>query len=142
MKRTGILAVAVLLAGGCGSLAYEPWDSRFDVGADTVRDTSTGLTWQRQVPTGRYTWNDAGSYCAGLSLSGAGWRLPTKDELLGIVDERYRPTIAPGPFPDTPSYWFWSSTAFGSSRAWYVNFFIGNTNNNDVGNNNYVRCVR
>jgi hypothetical protein len=29
-----------------------------------------------------------------------------------------------------------------SGNAWNVNFNNGNTNNNDVGNNNRVRCVR
>ena len=29
-----------------------------------------------------------------------------------------------------------------SSKAWIVNFNNGNDNNNDISNNNYVRCVR
>ncbi len=35
-----------------------------------------------------------------------------------------------------------SPVAGNSSNAWNVNFNNGNTNNNDVGNTNQVRCVR
>ena len=35
-----------------------------------------------------------------------------------------------------------SPYAGSSGNAWNVNFNNGNSNNNDVGNNNRVRCVR
>jgi len=35
-----------------------------------------------------------------------------------------------------------SAVAGNPSNAWNVNFNNGNTNNNDVGNTNQVRCVR
>jgi len=94
---------------------------RYLVGADTVRDTKTGLTWQRKVRADRYNWNDAKAYCAALGLVGGGWRLPTKEELEGLVDKSAGiRTIEHEAFPDTPDYsGFWSSTPAGTSGAWY-----------------------
>ena len=56
-------------------------DNRYTVASGTVYDTKTKLTWQQVVPWTTYSWADAKTYCAGLSLAGTGWRLPTvKDE--------------------------------------------------------------
>jgi len=69
----------------------------------TVTDTSTGLVWQRDGSGPRAgcsgksglpcTWSEAIAYCTGLNLDGSGWRLPTKDELVSIVDT----TVTSGP---------------------------------------------
>ena len=60
---------------------------RYTVADGTVFDTRTQLTWQRTFPSERYTWDDATSYCASLALPGAGWRLPSINELLTLVDD-------------------------------------------------------
>jgi len=117
---------------------------RYDVGADAVWDTTSGLTWQRKVPEQRFDWSGAKSYCAGLSLAGGGWRLPTKDELASLVEISGEWTwIDPKAFPDTPARPFWSSTPNGSSSAWGVNFSRGGSSySSDVGYGVNVRCVR
>ena len=70
--------------------------------------------WQETIPTSTYTWNDAVSYCNGLSYAGySDWRLPTPQELLTIVDNsKQYPAIDETYFPNTPAYlgYFWSST--------------------------------
>ena len=119
--------------------------SRFAISDSTVHDTTTGLTWQREVPPGRYSHAEALAYAASLKLAGGGWRLPTVAELVSIVDlSRYNPAIDEEAFPNTPSDWFWSATplAGGSSSAWYVNFSSGYVNNYDVTYTIRVRCVR
>jgi hypothetical protein len=63
------------------------------------------------------------------NLCGSGaWRLPTKDELLGIVKTSGNPTIDNLWFPYTPAnslYWT-SSPADGSAgSAWGVDFYVG-----------------
>jgi hypothetical protein len=42
---------------------------RYQITADTVFDTKTGLTWQRNMPmpTGGLVYAQARSYCAGLA---------------------------------------------------------------------------
>ncbi len=169
MRATIILA---LLLGGCfrstggghgidasGSSgdAGGGGDGRFRWDTDTVSDSSTGLTWQRNVPA-TYTgcsgnlnvagdtcaWDEAKAYCTGLSLAGTGWRLPTKDELLSIVDKRYSPTVDPTAFRSTPPDYFWSSSPpIGSSGfAWTVGFDYSSSYIEPSSNTYRVRCVR
>jgi hypothetical protein len=96
-----------------------------------VIDRVTGLSWQRDVDPASYLPPDAAALCAGLSLGGAAWRLPTLIELLSIVDfTRSSPSIDPDAFPATPGDSFWTSTpvvgADGpSGQAWYVGFTTG-----------------
>ena len=48
-------------------------------------DPTSGHTWQ-VTPTGEFmNWSDAKAHCAGLSLDGGGWRLPTIGELRTLI---------------------------------------------------------
>jgi len=119
--------------------------SRYVINDATVLDTTTGLTWQREVPAERYTWQAAKDYAAALDLAGGGWRLPTKDELLTIVDTtRTNPCIDADAFPNTPSEWFWSASPYANSSnfAWIVDFGYGYSGDNSVDFTYRVRCVR
>lgn len=114
-----------------------------EVAGGSVRDTKTGLVWQRTAPVGEYTYGQAQSYCAGL---GAGWRAPSVKELLTIVDEaRSNPAIDPTAFPDAQSATFWTSSRLFQgigADAWYVYFSSGGASNGDVSKMLRVRCVR
>jgi hypothetical protein len=47
----------------------------YEIGADTVRDTGTGLVWQRGVAVGTLDFQSATDACAALGLGGPGtWR--------------------------------------------------------------------
>lgn len=98
------------------------------------------LEWQADVRKGSMTWQEAKVYAASL---GKGWRLPTRAELLTLVDDT-RCNPACSIFPDTPSDWFWSSSpwAGSSSYAWFVDFYVGYAYSGDVGSYFRVRCVR
>ena len=120
----------------------------------TVTDTSTGLVWQRDGSglrpicflTPYCTWAEAQSYCAGLTLDGSGWRLPTVTELQSIVDSTVAspPVINQKAFPNTPPDYFWTSSLYAGSSdyAWYLNFADGRSFSNGVGSSERVRCVR
>ena len=131
---------------GFSTAALPP--SRYEVPGDgTVKDVETGLVWEQAVAGGTYTWSQALSYCPSLSLAGTGWRLPSVNELLTLVDYTVAspgPTIDTTAFPSTPQGWFWSSSpvAGSSSSACFVSFYDGSTSSYDVGNANQVRCVR
>ncbi len=101
--------------------------TRFGVSSDglIVTDTNTGLAWERDMSgarpgcdgnaegVGTCTWAEAKAYCAGLSLDGSGWRLPTLTELESIVDAAVPfpgPTIDQTAFLGTPSGGFWTSS--------------------------------
>jgi hypothetical protein len=118
---------------------------RYTIANGTVYDTKTKLTWQQAVPPTTYVWADAKTYCAGLSLAGTGWRLPTAKELQTIVDEsRTNPSIDPTAFPATPSNGFWSSSPLANSSgfAWDVGFSNGAAGTPEVFYVYNVRCVR
>jgi hypothetical protein len=140
-----VAAVAVIVVALTASADANAPAGRYTTANGTVYDTKTKLTWQEAVPTGTYTWANAKAYCAGLSLNGTGWRLPTIKELQTIVDDsQANPSIDTTAFPSTPTSWFWSSSplAGSPSLAWWVNFFYGDTLHVDVSNSYYVRCVR
>ena len=109
-----------------------------------VTDNVTLLEWQDDVSSTRMTWQESIDYCEALSLDEGGWRLPTRKELVGIVDYgRKNPAINPT-FENTVSNYYWSSTtdASGTSNAWYVGFNYGGQRYSYKAYNNYVRCVR
>ena len=83
------------------------------------------------------------------NLCGSGaWRLPTKDELLGIVKTSETPTIDNAWFPNTVNWFYWTSSpgAGNSYYAWDVNFRLGDAGLNVRygynGGGELVRLVR
>lgn len=142
--------VAAVLGVPPGMVHANAPSGRFhDRGDGTVEDTMTTLLWQQAVPSTTYSWANAKSYCAGLSLGSAtGWRLPSMKELQTLVDETIPspgPTIDKAAFPNTPAGFFWTSSPLAgssSSDAWSVNFYDGNTTNNVMTSPSRVRCVR
>jgi len=145
-----------------------------DNGNGTVTDNNTGLMWQK-CSTGQnnddtcsgtaldYNWYRAsGTYhawynpdsqdvCGSLNLGGSSdWRLPSKKELITIVDYAVPypgPTIRTAYFPNTKlSHQYWSSPNDANHPyigfAWYVNFTNGYVNFDSGVFANYVRCVR
>src|SRR5690606_34797912 len=63
---------------------------------DVVVDNVTGLMWQRE-PSESQPYEDAASYCGDLATGGfCDWRLPTRIELVSLVDfTRENPAIDP-----------------------------------------------
>jgi hypothetical protein len=118
-----------------------------DNGDGTVNDLNTGLVWQQATSSSTMNWDNASSYCSGLSLAGySDWRLPTAYEPQSIVDYgKYMPSIDTTAFPGTQSSRYWSSTTsanFGASLTWYVYFDSGFVDYWNKNSNYYVRCVR
>lgn len=73
------------------------------------------------------------------------WRLPSRKELLSIVDSgRYDPSIDPDYFPNTPSSYFWSASPYAnnSNSAWDVRFNYGDSGSNNRSYGRRVRAVR
>jgi hypothetical protein len=118
---------------------------RYVTSTDTVRDTATGLTWQRSASTG-LTKAAAASYCGGLSLAGATtWRTPSVKELQSLVDVRaINPAIDHVAFPDTPpGELYYSSTPWfnDASEQWSVESGRGVNWHTAVAGDYGVRCV-
>lgn len=149
-------------AGACLDLEWARWpiappalpDSQYEWTAQTAKDTLTGLLWQRGASISTYDWSGAKRYCEELSLAdfSSGWRLPTRVELLTLVDyTKLAPAINSNVFPNTPfapasgslTEYFWSSSpSTEEGKAWMVSFRAGGFNKIDTYNTFYARCVR
>jgi len=129
--------------GQDGAYVINPM-SYTDNGDGTVTDKNTGFMWQQQDDGTMRTWDAANSYCASI---GTGWRLPTKRELMSIVDYSIPypgPTINTTYFLNTNANYYWSSTtyAYYPGYAWSVDFSHGIVNSDyNKSASMYVRCV-
>ena len=65
--------------------------SRFDcvMGGEAVLDKQTGLVWARDINFRQkgVSWEDAVKFCQNFEIDGkTGWRLPTRDEFIAVLD--------------------------------------------------------
>ena len=81
---------------------------------------------------GKMTWDEAKKACKNL---GDGWRLPTKDELNVLYENKEKI----GGFAD---HYYWSSTVDDNDIAWLQNFGVGGQSGTIKTNPPYVRAVR
>ena len=112
----------------------------------TVIDQSTGLMWSKATTAKGKTWAEAKAAAEAVRLGGyTDWRLPTRAELLTLVDDtRSNPAIDTTMF-DCESDWYWTSTPLASSPsdcAWGVLFNLGNAYYLHQGSGGRVRAVR
>jgi hypothetical protein len=123
-----------------------------DPAGDTATDTGTGLTWQRTSSSDTYTFDQARAYCASLTLQGAGWRVPSLNELQTLVLEtRTGPAIDGEVFLGVPpGDTFWTSSMSAGTRpniAWFISFAAGypgdiTFDGQGVAARRNARCVR
>jgi hypothetical protein len=131
--RNIALAVFLFAAGLSSSWA----DSRYVIRGAEVYDSQTKLTWSR-CSVGQ-EWKDAHctgainnfSFEAAQKQAGGGWRIPTKEELVTLIDTGRKnfPAVDTAAFPDMdPGHrWYWTSTPNGNTIAWYIDFTDGYT---------------
>lgn len=94
----------------------------------TVRDTKAKLTWQQNAESPELSWSAAQMYCQNLALDGGGWRMPSANELMSIVDEtRQDPSIDTNAFLGTTQNNFWTSSPNKGEvpKMWTIDFFTG-----------------
>ena len=109
----------------------------------TVTDDVTGLVWDGVVDKTAYMQPEALAHCA---AKGAGWRLPTRLELVSLVDDSI---AAPGPtinavFKSTPATTFWTASAYYGDvgDVWWIGFDLGYSDYAIEDQSTVVRCVR
>ncbi len=112
-----------------------------------TQDATTGLEWQTTPFAASMQWEEADAACKALRIGGHDdWRLPTRVELLTLVDDtRHDPAIDADAFPNTPSKWFWTATPYAGdpkTYAWIVAFHSGGTGAGNRRNSDHVRAVR
>ena len=119
------------------------FETRTIGGDEVVKDSLTGLIWQKTYKDGVKKFADALSTCEDLDYAGfTDWRLPNKNELASIANyAKYRPA---SDFPGMPNWTFRTSTTDTktNSSAWYVIFSESIVNPYAKTNSDSVRCVR
>jgi hypothetical protein len=126
-----------------------PADYMLNTGTSSITDWVTGLEWEGAVePTTVYNQNQAVAHCAS---KGNGWRLPSRIELVTLVDytiAKPGPTINPvftdAPVTNTPAAKYWTSShgASDTSVGWAVGFDDASTHQISGITACKVRCVR
>jgi hypothetical protein len=125
---------------GCNS-------SRFKcvMGGEAVQDNQTGLIWARNadIVNKPLPWKEAMEFCQNLEIANRkGWRLPTKEEFISILDtSQSNPALPDGhPFNNVPQLgsggtWgsLWTSTEKmdDSSQAFSVGMNLGRIANSN-----------
>jgi hypothetical protein len=143
-----LLAIAGVVA--CAPPEGASTGARFVAQGETiVRDPRAGIEWTRQDDGVGRDWNAAEAYCRVLTLAGAGWRLPTIEELRTLhvpsahtacgdvtcrVDPAFRLT----------SPYVWTSSGQGTTARTYVDFQFGTELTPSIGPRllRRVLCVR
>jgi len=101
-----------------------------DNGDGTITDFNTGLMWKKDEGP-ELNWEEALKYCQNLNLAGAtNWRLPTIREIGSLMDLSFKDGcwFHKQFFPGTktaPLGFYWSSTTYGDTFGWGVNFQFG-----------------
>ena len=128
------------------------FDGRYE---GAIRDQNTGLVWTffpaKNVHGTFEFWTDqnrAETYCNNLEHAGFNdWRLPSKDELLTLVDMRYE-SPASG-FPCIAATTHWSADIYKRDNlagllGWHVSFETGvaSYDGGNSGASRYFKCVR
>lgn len=144
MSLRALLMSSVLMCSATAASAqctFEPRipTSRYDIQGDKVFDKETQLTWQRCALGQK--WQD-GAGCTGtpqqLSWTetrkltgsnklGAGWRLPSKDELQTLVSRACLRSVNNEVFPGFTLQYpeVWSSTETTANQTWIVSLMSG-----------------
>ncbi|QHG87970.1 DUF1566 domain-containing protein [Xanthomonas sp. NCPPB 1638] len=95
-----------------------------------VIDNTTGLMWSVEslgdAEEAGISQEACKARCSALRTLGfTDWRLPSRTELTGLVDDcQHEPAIDTDAFPRVKPCWHWTSTpaAWSSASAWYVLF--------------------
>lgn len=145
---SALVCAPAALAASCDEITQP---GRFVVQGGEVQDTKTGLTWQR-CSVGQKLEGDA---CAGTvealtwdqakKAGRGGWRLPTLDELTGIVSVPCGLPAEEKKIFSAYDYlkpWYWTSTTTENNLAWMVGFNNGSTFNGYRTAPNAVRLVK
>jgi hypothetical protein len=137
--------------------ATPSWDQKITTGRfvvlsnwnnEAVLDRETGLVWERSPDPSTSNWFAALSYCLEINTGGRrGWRLPTVQDLLSLVDDSASNPSLPGghPFTNVQSlYWAATTQASNSAQARSVGFNFGKVFVGDKQSSNQIAawCVR
>lgn len=110
-----------------------------------TRDPFSGIIWLSLDAIDKrlkYTHDDAKEMCENLTLYGRSWRLPTVEELYGIVDYAFtRPSVDMKFFGVMMQRYYWTSDSLNDKEAYVVGFKLGGIATAPKSEAVYARCV-
>jgi hypothetical protein len=114
--------------------------------AGVVTDEVTQLEWVQVVDDAPHMRDDAIALCDGLAIEGRSFRLPSRIELLSLVDfTTPAPTIDHEAFPSARRGHYWTVSTHSAERmlGWVINFGGGDhfQSSSSFDATNWVRCV-
>jgi hypothetical protein len=123
-----------------------PTENRASYSGDAgiIADNVSKLVWREPVEPGLFTFEEARAKCAAITAGGR-WRLPSRIELVTLLDLRRRPSIDPM-FASTAEIAYWTSSEvrpYTERRRWVVTFT--STVGPETRNENEragVRCIK
>jgi hypothetical protein len=131
-QKVAILISVVLAAGLLNGTESARGAERFvlEFNGEAVRDTKTGLIWEREPDREHDIWSRSLTRCATKEVGGQkGWRPPTIEEIKTLVDlDQNDPSLPPDhPFIGIRSEIYWTSTPHPTDDivAWQQSFLSG-----------------
>jgi len=127
-----------------------PDAQRFQLVLDSaaVLDKESGLVWERSPKSPEMLWNEAIIYSYKKELGGRmGWRLPTVEEFLSLVDTQNSAGLPVGhPFTNILGpYWSATTVANAASMGYAITSFappVHLDSDSKLGTKKHVWCVR
>ncbi len=117
----------------------------FEKSAEGVVDRANEIMWQPLEATdkmAKFDYEGAQERCESLGLFEREWRLPTLDELYGIVNYGHTgPSVDKEVFGVMMSRYYWSDDEFSETEAYVVGFKLGSVATSSKKNTSYIRCV-
>lgn len=108
-------------------------------------DSYSGILWDDLNATdkrAKYSYDDAKEMCENLTRYGRSWRLPTTEELYGIVDYDFtRPSVDMKFFGVMMQRYYWTADSLNEKEAYVVGFKLGSIATAPKKESAYARCV-
>ena len=121
-----------------------PVEAYVDNGDGTIKQSQTGMVWQKTDDGAKRNWTDAQNYCQNLNLGGkSDWRLPTILELRTLSDFSDANPAIPSALDTHNGSDYWSATEVSDPTymAWAVHSTDGRDLWKDKTTSHWVRCV-
>lgn len=133
------------IAAACTNSVESKPKHAYVITKEGTRDTLSGILWHFLESTdkkGKYTYEGAQEMCENLTLHGRRWRVPSVEELYGIVDETFsRPSVDMQFFGPMMHRYYWSNDTLNEKEAYAVGFKFGSVATVSQKEEAYVRCV-
>ena len=145
-----VSAALLLLCAGAmpGPAQAEESSSRFVLvlDGDAVKDSSSGLVWEREPDYIFDVWDRSVARCATKTVGGRqGWRAPSIEEIKTLIDlDQQDPSLPAGhPFRNIKSGIYWTATPHPKDDivAWQMSFFSGQAVTDQKSGTRRLWCV-